>query len=153
MISSPERVKHKRFWTKTMMRWWDSSWIDAGNRTSNWTLTSSDWDDRKCHTSDSCWQQRTESWPGEGQSSERDAWPTDVKGIQRLVVMVNYLSKSDCWRDYMGLDWNAWGRISQTGQYSQAPVLKYYNPEEEQTVTTVWCIGNRIRSCSVTKNH
>ncbi|KAK5866505.1 hypothetical protein PBY51_020693 [Eleginops maclovinus] len=75
--------------------------------------------------------------------------PTDVKGVQRLVGMVNYLSKfyqhlsDDCeilrqltHRDNMW-DWTemhdeAFCRLKD--KIAKAPVLKYYNPKEELTL-------------------
>ncbi|KAK5868930.1 hypothetical protein PBY51_009902 [Eleginops maclovinus] len=75
--------------------------------------------------------------------------PTDVKGVQRLVGMVNYLSKfyqhlsDDCeilrqltHRDNMW-DWTemheeAFCRLKDN--IAKAPVLKYYNPKEELTL-------------------
>lgn len=75
--------------------------------------------------------------------------PTDVKGVQRLMGMVNYLSKfykhlsDDCdilrqltHKDNMW-EWtemhdNAFSRLKDN--IAKAPVLKYYNPQEELTL-------------------
>lgn len=75
--------------------------------------------------------------------------PTDVKGLQRLMGMVNYLSKfykhlsDDCeilrqltHKDNMW-EWaemhdNAFSRLKDN--IAKAPVLKYYNPQEELTL-------------------
>ncbi|KAL6471877.1 hypothetical protein MHYP_G00205270 [Metynnis hypsauchen] len=75
--------------------------------------------------------------------------PTDVKGLQRLLGMVNYLSKfcehlaDDCevLRQLMHKDavweWsdvqeNAFRKLKRT--IATAPVLKYYDPEEDLTL-------------------
>lgn len=75
--------------------------------------------------------------------------PTDVKGVQRLLGMVNYLSKfcahlsdqcealrqltrKDCeWRWAVQHE-EAFCKIKET--IANAPVLKYYNPDEELTI-------------------
>lgn len=75
--------------------------------------------------------------------------PTNVKGVQRLVGLVNYLSKfyehlsDDCeilrqlthkenlW-EWTDVQENAFNRIKD--KMTQVPVLKYYSPEEELTL-------------------
>lgn len=75
--------------------------------------------------------------------------PTDVKGVQRLLGMVNYLSKfcnhlsdqceilrqlthkDNLW-DWTETHEEAFRKIKET--IANAPVLKYYNPEEELTL-------------------
>lgn len=75
--------------------------------------------------------------------------PTDVKGVQRLMGMVNYLSKfykhlsDDCeilrqlshkenmW-EWTEIHDNAFSRLKDN--IAKAPVLKYYNPQEELTL-------------------
>ena len=75
--------------------------------------------------------------------------PTDVKGIQRLLGMANYLAKfcphlsdqcemlrqlthKDCKWDWTAQHEESFLRLKET--ITDAPVLKYYNPEEELTV-------------------
>ncbi|CAI5678464.1 unnamed protein product [Oreochromis niloticus] len=75
--------------------------------------------------------------------------PTDIKGVQRLVGMVNYLSKfykhlsDDCeplrqlthrdslW-EWTDVQEDAFKRLKE--KLTQVPVLKYYSPEEELTL-------------------
>ncbi|KAG1933981.1 retrotransposable element [Pimephales promelas] len=72
--------------------------------------------------------------------------PADVKGLQRLLGMVNYLSKfcphlsdscdtlrqlthRDAVWEWSGVQEEAFNKVKQT--IASAPVLKYYNPEED----------------------
>ncbi|XP_023817326.1 uncharacterized protein K02A2.6-like [Oryzias latipes] len=75
--------------------------------------------------------------------------PTDVKGVQRLVGMINYLAKfykhlsDDCeplrqlthkdslW-EWSDVQEDAFKRLKE--KITQVPVLKYYSPEEELTL-------------------
>lgn len=87
--------------------------------------------------------------PGKVQVVSDMPRPTDVKGVQRLVGTVNYLSKfydhlsddceilrqlthkDDTW-EWSEIHEDAFQRLKH--KITNAPVLKYYNQEEELTL-------------------